>query len=77
MHSGVEVCVLMELSLEAVSRVGPGIGVIGGGGCAAHGRGSFGGLKSSFGFQVPIDFNETQTMGRGKCFLTTCCRLAG
>jgi len=29
MHSGVETCVLIELSLGVVSRVGPGIGVLG------------------------------------------------
>ena len=53
MHSGVEVCVLIELLLGMVSRVGPGIGVLSGGECAASGRGSFGGLKSSFGISSP------------------------
>jgi len=48
-YSGAQVCVLTELTLGVVNRVGPGIGVLGGGGCAASGRGSFEGLKSSFG----------------------------
>jgi len=50
MHSGVKLCVLIEMSLEVVSRVGPGIRVLGGGGCAGSRRRSFGGLKSCFGF---------------------------
>jgi len=41
MYSGVEMCVLMEGQ--------PSIGVLGGDGYAASGRGSFGGSKSSFG----------------------------
>jgi len=53
MYDGVEVCVLMELSLGMVSRVGPGIGVLDGGGCAASRRGSFGGSKSFFGVSSP------------------------
>jgi len=68
MHSYVEVSVLMEMSFGEVSRFGPGISVLGGGGCAPRGRGSFGGLKSCFGFQIPIDYNGTRTMGGGKCF---------
>ena len=47
-------CVLMELSLGVVGRVGPSIGVLVGDGCAASGRGSFKSLKSSFGVGVSI-----------------------
>jgi len=47
MHNGVEVHVLMELSLGLMSRVGQDIGILGGDGCAASGRGSFRGLESS------------------------------
>jgi len=53
MHSSVEVRVLMELSLGVVSKVGPGIGILGGDGCVASGMGSFGVLGSSFGVPSP------------------------
>jgi len=42
MDSCVEVDVPVELSLGVVSRVGPGIGALGGGRRATSGRGSFG-----------------------------------
>jgi len=29
------------------------------------------------GFQVPTDFNGSQTTGRARCFAMTCCHLAG
>jgi len=46
MDGCVEVDVTDELSLGVVSRVGPGIGVLGGSGCSPSGRGSFGDFKS-------------------------------
>jgi len=46
------VCVLMELSLGAVSRV-PRHWCIRWGACAPSGRCSFGGLESSFGVSSP------------------------
>jgi len=50
MHSCVEVRALVELSFAVVSRVGPGIDVLRGGGRAPSGRGSFRGLfKFPFG----------------------------
>jgi len=42
MHSNVEVRALMELLLGVVSRVGPGIGILGGGERAPRERGCFG-----------------------------------
>jgi len=41
----VEVRGATELSLGVLSRVGPGIGVLGRGECASCGRGGFGGFK--------------------------------
>jgi len=54
MYSGVEMCVLMELSLGVVSIVGPGIGVLGGCGYAASRRGSFGVEVLLWGFKSPL-----------------------
>jgi len=51
--TNVQVCVLMKLLLGMVIRVGPGIGVLHRGGCISSGRGSFGGLKPSFGVSSP------------------------
>jgi len=55
-----------------VSTVGSVIGVLGGGGCVVNGRGSFFVVSTPvLGFQVPVNFNGTQTTGKGKCFSTT------
>jgi len=69
MYSGVEVCVLTELTAGLVNRVGSSICVLGDGRRAVSERGSFGGLKSSFGVSSPHRFQWNSNYGQRQVLL--------